>query len=509
MKNKILKLISCGFLLALLFSCVNTGGDGKRSYDRAREVHPIFKEVIEAGPYQALWSSLDKHEVPQWYRDSKVGISAHWGVYAVPGWTPKKDTPYGVAYAEWYWMWLQQNPAVKTYHKETYGDANYDDFINGTKNLKTGEIDGFFTEDFDAEAWMQLFKDAGAKYFFITSKHHDGYCLWDTDYTDRSSAKSGPYRDLLEELVNAARKLDMKVGFYYSFYEWFNPIYDEKAKSENPNYFGLKDLKDENNNGILNEYVDDYMIPQLKELIDKFQPDCLYFDGEWEHGFEYWRGREIIAYYYNQAHARGQEVLVNDRFGQAKEGLPDTRGRHGDLFHVEYFANIDRTNAWAMWRGFGNSYGYNRNEAESNILTIKETIQEVVNVVSDNGNIEFNIGPKADGTLADFEVERLEAMGKWLKVNGEAIYNCDKSEVRAQKFGKITQNFETKNIYLHVYDWPENGLLKIKRFPQTISKASLLDGGAEISFSQDEKGLELILPENAPDPYVSVIKLTY
>ena len=328
------------------------------------ELHPLLGETIKAGPYEPQWASLVTHPLPEWFQRDKIGMSAHWGPYAVPGWTPRKDTPYGVAYAEWYMNWLQTgNKAVNEYQKNTYGGVPYDDFLDGTKNLSTGEIDGFFTKDFDAERWMQTFKDAGVKYFFLTAKHHDGFCLWDTKYTDRNAKQMGPKRDLLRELVDAARAQDIKIGFYYSFYEWYNPIY--LGKSDLSGHKGIKKLNDEDGDGNSSEYVDDFMIPQIKELIDNFHPDLLYFDGEWDHGYPYWRGRQIAAYYYNQAAQRGQEVIVNDRFGQKKEGTSDTRGVYGDIYHVEYVANIDRSKPWAMWRGFGNSYGYNRNEHPS------------------------------------------------------------------------------------------------------------------------------------------------
>ncbi len=475
-----------GFVvMVLLFLVVNFAESGELPTEDPPQtnLHPMLKDVIEAGPYEAQWKSIIKHKAPEWFTKSKVGISAHWGPYAVPGWTPRKDTPYGVAYSEWYWVWMKNNKAVKKYQQDVYGGAKYDDFIDGVKNLKTGEVEGFYTKDFDADEWMRLFKEAGAKYFFITAKHHDGFCIWDSEYTDRNSMKMGPKRDLYGEMVTAARKHGLKIGLYYSFYEWNNPIYRGKPAK---GYKGVKDLKDADGDGKRNEFVDDFMIPQLKELVDKYQPDCMFFDGEWEHGYPYWRGRQFIAYYYNQAAKRGQEVLVNDRFGQAKEGVSDTRGVYGDIWHVEYHANIDRDKKpWAMWRGFGNSYGYNRNEHPNNILTHDQVIKMVVDVVSDNGNIEFNLGPKADGTIAAFEVERLKVMGKWLKVNGEAIYDTVKSPVGKLKHGRVTHNVETKTLYYHVYDWPTNGVIDLGGVRSKIVDAKLLANGKAVGVMQD------------------------
>ncbi|MEM6569129.1 MAG: alpha-L-fucosidase, partial [Planctomycetota bacterium] len=167
-------------------------------------LHPMLAPVIRQGPFEPSWASLVTHPLPSWFRDSKIGLSAHWGPYCVPGWTPRKDTPYGVAYAEWYWQWMRSNEAVREYHAEHYGDARYDAFIDGTRNLVSGETEGYFTKDFDADAWMELFASAGVRYFFITAKHHDGFCLWDSAYTGRDAADMGPRRDLYGELVTAA-----------------------------------------------------------------------------------------------------------------------------------------------------------------------------------------------------------------------------------------------------------------------------------------------------------------
>ena len=479
-------------------------------------LHPMLAEVIEAGPFQAQWSSLAEHPMPEWYQQERIGLSAHWGPYAVPGWTPRKDTPYGVAYAEWYWHWLRDgNEAVNEYQEETYGKIVYDDFIDGTLNLKTGKKDGFLAGDFDADRWMKTFKDAGAKYFFITSKHHDGFCLWDSKYTDRNAAKMGPKRDLLRELVDAARKHGLRIGFYYSFYEWYNPIYmvnnPTQLRSDYlTGYKGVTELQDRDGDGVYSEYVDDFMIPQVKELIDNFHPDYLCFDGEWEHGYTYWRGRQLMAYYYNQAAARGQEVVINDRFGGDKDGLTGTRGKYGDFYHVEYFADVDRAKPWAMWRGFGNSYGYNRNEHPGNILSPEESVRMMIDVVADNGNVEFNLGPRGDGTVPEFELERLAAMGKWLSVNGESIYGTVKSPVGVLPHGRITHKPREKTIYFHVYDWPMDGRVELPGIINEITSARLLDGGEELEVSKPSRNLVHIqVPEKAPDPYSSVLVLTY
>ncbi len=472
-------------------------------------IHPMLAPVIEAGPYVPRWESLVTHPLPDWFSEAKIGLSAHWGPYAVPGWTPRKDSPYGVAYAEWYWNWLTSgNVAVNEYHTETYGDVAYSAFFNGTKNLKTGEQDGFFTADFDADRWMQTFAAAGVRYFFITAKHHDGFCLWDSAYTNRNAKQMGPKRDLLRELSDAARKHGIKIGFYYSFYEWYNPIY--RGNTDISGYAGIKELGDEDGDGKAGEYVDDFMVPQIKELIDKYQPDYLCFDGEWDHGYPYWRARQVVAYYYNQAAARGQEVLVNDRFGQAKEGVSDTRGVYGDFYHVEYHADIDRSKPWAMWRGFGNSYGYNRNEHPDNILSRTETIRMLVDVVAGNGNLEFNIGPKADGTLAAFELDRLAAMGEWVKVNGAAIYGMHKSPLGELPFGRLTHDPKNKVINILVYDWPAEGSLTVPRITNRPLEAMMLaDGKAVEVVATEGGGWQLCVPTEVPASAATVIKVSY
>lgn len=455
-------------------------------------IHPMLKIK---GPYQPVDESLSKHKQPSWFTSDKVGISMHWGVYAVPGWSPVNDTPGGTSYSEWYWMHMK-DPQIAEYHKKQFGEKTYDELINLFK-----------TENFNADEWIRNLKENGVKYFFITSKHHDGFCLWNTKYTDRNSAKMGPKRDLLEELGKACRKYGLKYGFYYSLYEWFNPLYLRDHDPKNKEKYD-KMISDGVYTGLIEHknYVDNFMIPQLVELTEKFNPDFLYFDGEWDEPESFWKMRQFVAWYYNRAAARGQEVMVNDRWGR---GL---RGKVGDLVHVEYQYGAELrggTKLWAEWRGFGYSFGYNRNE--KHYLTPEEAIRTVANCASGNGNVEFNIGPTADGHIPAPDFALLNAVGTWLKINGAAVYGASPNPIEKPSWGNISWQPAKKKLYLHVYDWPKNREIKLLGLKNKLKKAKLLaDPKTKIHFTTEDNSLVLKgLPINSPDKAVTVIELTY
>jgi alpha-L-fucosidase len=347
------------------------------------------------GPYKPTWESLGTHKMPSWYEDAKIGLSMHWGVYSVPGWAPREK---GISYAEWYGYRMHEkgNPTVD-YHKETYGENfSYDDFIPKWK-----------AEEFDPYDWARFAKKMGAKYYFITSKHHDGFCLWPSKFTDRNAMAMGPKKDLLGQFFEAGRKEGLKVGFYYSLYEWYNPVYTGKDIP----YAGLKKVSN---------YVDDFMIPQIKELIDLYHPDFIYFDGEWDHPESFWKMKEVVAYYYNEAAKRNQEVFVNDRLGN------EDRGKHGDLYNVEY--DFDKGNEgslnhkWSYWQGIAKTFGYNKDTDLEDVMSPKQFIDKVIIGVSKNGNFDINVGPTAAGKIPEYEQYPLLQLGEWLNTNGEAIY---------------------------------------------------------------------------------------
>jgi alpha-L-fucosidase len=238
---------------------------GLAGISRAAETNPGAP-----GSYTSGWESLDAHPCPAWYRDAKIGLYFHWGLSSVPGWAPREG---GTPYAEWYWNSMRDpnNPTWR-YHRETYGEKfGYDDFIPRFRagRYRPGE-------------WVDLAKRSGAKYLFVNAKHHDGFCLWPTRYTRRNARDLGPRRDLIGPLADAARDAGLKFGFYYSFYEWYNPLYT----GQDADYTGLVSVRN---------YVDDFMAPQVRELIDRYHPDFLYFDGEWDRVADFWKSRDLVA----------------------------------------------------------------------------------------------------------------------------------------------------------------------------------------------------------------------
>ena len=431
-----------------------------------------FNKISAQDRYEATWESLDSHEIPQWYKDAKLGLSLHWGVYAVPAWAPRLS---GISYAEWYGnrMKDQNNPTYQ-YHIDNYGsDFSYDDFIPLWK-----------AESYNAKEWAKFAKQMGAKYIFITSKHHDGFCLWPSKYTDRNAFKMGPKKDILGEFFDAAREEGLKVGLYYSLYEWYNPLY---TGVDIP-YAGMKEV---------DNYVDDFMIPQIKELIDLYQPDFFYFDGEWDHPEPFWRMKEVVAYYYNEAEKRNQEVFVNDRLGQGE------RGKHGDLFNVEYGYDTESegllTHKWSYWQGIAKTFGYNQDTNLEDILSPKEFIDKVIMGVSQNGNFDINVGPTAAGVIPDYEQYPLLELGKWLDINGEAIYGTQYRDIQNEGDAYFT----TKDDYVYAiylkWQGEEFNLKSVK--PIEGSKITMLGVSGELDWEWSEsEGLTIIYPNHKARP---------
>ena len=413
--------------------------------------------------YENNWESLNKRPVPEWFGDAKFGIFIHWGLYSVPAFTRKGD------YAEWYMRQIEEDTEARAFHNRVYGEnTKYEDFVSG-----------FTAELFDAKKWADLFQKSGAKYMNIVSKHHDGYCLYKSDYAwNWNSVDVGPHRDFLQELKDALAETDVRFGVYHSVYEWFHPTY-----LKNPEQYALE-----------------HLIPMLKELVEKYQPNTLFTDGEWEHPSSVWHSTEFLQWLYNESSVK-DIIVPNDRWGK------ETRGVHGGNFTTEYGFVGDINNSMTTedvadmryfeeCRGIGRSFGVNRIETTDDYMSAAELIEMLVQLVSAGGNLLLNVGPNADGTIPVIMQERLEQMGDWLKVNGEGIYASRK--LKKSKLDKVWYTQKDGRIYVFFTGFPFGEKTVDLAFDPAY-KARLLGCDAKVEIAEAEDGLKFIFPAINPD----------
>jgi len=342
--------------------------------------------------YTPDWESLESRPLPDWYEDAKFGIFIHWGLFSVP------------AYAnEWYWLWLDGDgmwpsewkiPNVSAWHYKTFGkDFKYQDFA-----------DMFTAKEWSPETWAKLFQKAGAKYVVLTSKHHEGFTLWPSKYSWNWNAMDrGPKRDLVGDLAKEVRAHNLTFGLYHSMYEWFNPLY----------------LEDKKNNFTTRNFVTTKTMPELHEIVEKYEPDVIFSDGEWETTEEYWGSKEFLTWLYNDSPVK-DTVVVNDRWGNT------TRLKHGGYYSGEDRQQPGKTLLGHKWENCLTidrySWGYNRMQQIENYLPDYEILQQLTSTVAFGGNLLLNVGPTADGIILPIFQERLVSVGDFLEINGEAIY---------------------------------------------------------------------------------------
>jgi alpha-L-fucosidase len=453
--------------------------------------------------YQPTWQSLDKRPVPAWFTQAKFGIFIHWGMYAVPGWCSKGN------YAEWYQYGLQTNDTARQqYHKAKFGNKTYYDLAPDFK-----------AELFKPDEWAKLFEQSGAKYIVLTSKHHDGYTLWQSKEANKTwgfpwnAVELGPKRDLIAELFAAVRKTSVHAGMYYSLYEWFNPLWKSDKK----------------------KFVEEHTWPQMKELIHNYQPDVFWTDGDWEADENVWKSKEFLTWLYNESPVK-DKVVVNDRWGAG------VRFNHGGIYTPEYQPDLDfEDHAWEESRGMGYSYGYNREEDAWDYNSTRSLVLQLVDKVSRGGNFLLDIGPDEHGKIPPIMQERLLQMGEWLQLNGEAIYSTTRWKEHSQwsegnrnytnRSGdmllKITVDpdpgYAVKEVF-YTYNAGSNALYAISpKYPanrKLVLKNIVLPSGTVIRFLSTQQKLswkqagtnvEIQLPEYNPEkmkaPYAYAVKI--
>ncbi len=437
--------------------------------------------------YEATWESLDSRPMPGWFNEAKFGIFIHWGVCSVPAWRPVSDTRYA-SYAEWYYAKVigDLENGGQAFHEKNFGkDFEYRAFAPL-----------FRAELFDPDYWAALFRRSGANYVVLTSKHHDGYCLWPTKSPykkDWNSLTAGPKRDLVGELTAAVRKQGLRMGLYYSIIEWeTNPTgrtesgyFLDKATVEK---YGIPE----------DDYVDGHLLPQLTELVTNYRPCLLFADGgEWDGSADAWKTREFLAWLYNEAPNR-DEVVVNDRW--AKE-MP---GKHGDYFSSEYRDSgaVGPEHPWEESRGLGGSYGFNRAENIEDYMTAKELVHELVHIVSRGGNFLLNVGPTSDGRIPLIMQQRLLEIGDWLRVNGEAIYGTqawrrptpgdDKDEP------SVFFTVKDKDLYAICSEWPGRDIVIRGVGRNEGLSVRMLGLEKSLEWQAGDQGIVITLPQVSP-----------
>ncbi|OKL56297.1 hypothetical protein UA08_08549 [Talaromyces atroroseus] len=458
-------------------------------------------------------SNLARHEAPQWYDEAKFGILIHWGPYSVPGWG--NSTPYE-SYAEWFWWYSNHQAADKSdfydYRLRTFGpDWNYDDgFVN------------FTAAYWDPKEWVDLIYDSGAKYFVLTTKHHDGFALFNTSTTsNRNALHYGPRRDIVKELFDAAETYQpsLRRGTYFSLPEWFNPEFGPYGFAQlsgnastswpgiiarNP-YTGL----DEPYTGLLpvDDFITDLMVPQMDILAYNYSTDILWCDCGAANGTA-----GFAARWWNHAREQNRQVTINSRCG-----IPEA----SDFDTPEYATfSSAQLRKWESNEGMDPySYGYNRATASSLFMNATTIVQDLVDMVSKNGNFLLDFGPRADGTIVEAEMQNLRMAGKWIHSHGEAIFNTTYWFVMTEIADQGVRFTQTNDAFYILFlekpapssDIHINAPLPLLRGDVVTVVADENQPPSFISWESSDSGFTFHVPESAweNETYCWVLKIAY
>ncbi|CAH1099941.1 unnamed protein product [Psylliodes chrysocephalus] len=418
-----------------------------------------------SGKYEPNWKSLDTRPLPKWYDDAKIGIFIHWGVFSVPS--------FG---SEWFWSsWKGKSSEYIDYMKHNYPETfTYQEFAKDFK-----------AEFFDANEWANIFADSGARYIVLTSKHHEGYTLWPSKYSySWNSLDVGPGRDVIDELSKAVRSHNLTFGLYHSLYEWFNPMYgSDKASNFTKQIF-----------------VNNKMIPEMMELINNYQPSVLWSDGDWEAPDTYWKSTEFLAWLYNDSPVK-DEIVTNDRWGMG------TSCKHGDIYSCKdrYNPGTLQKHKWENAMTIDKqSWGFRRNAKLSDFFTIEELLSELASTISCGGNLLMNVGPTKDGIIAPIFQERLQQMGQWLKINGEAIYGTKPWIVQNDTLTSAVWYTSKDSVFYAIsLKWPKDNILSLKsplKFFRNVKTVVNLLGNEEdgiLKWTIDNDAVNIRFPDMA------------
>jgi alpha-L-fucosidase len=407
---------------------------------------------------------LTKEERLEWFRDAKLGIFIHWGYYGVNG--------IGESWS--------------MYHKQ----VSYEDYMDQGKK--------FTAENYDPVEWAKLFKKIGARYAVLTTKHHDGVALWDTQLSDLNVKEKTPaQKDLVAPFVTALRNEDLKVGLYFSLCDWSHPDYDVVFPRPNTK----KDYPQKNQKELSSwERFIRFYKGQLKEIDDEFHPDLYWFDGDWEKSSEQWQAQSLK----DSLLKWNPNTIINSRLKS-----------YGDYSTPEQGVPIVRPEgAWEFCMTMNDNWGYY--PSDTNYKPKSQIIRTFVEVIASGGNLLLNIGPKPDGTIATEQKERLLALGDWIKKHDAAVFNSKAGLPDGHFYGPTLISKDNKKIYLCLFDAPKN-YISLRGIQNKVKSIVVVGKEQNLSFERNGGAawnnipgiLRIEVPEtDSLDRYVTILEVT-
>ncbi len=421
-------------------------------------------------------SRQEKEARMQWWNEARFGMFIHWGLYSIPAGVYKGRQIPGIG------EWIMQKAPIPVEEYEKYASQ-----FNPVK--------------FDAGEWVKIARDAGMKYIVITSKHHDGFCLWDSKVTKWDVMDATPFkRDILKELKEACDQNDIKLCFYHSIMDWHHP--DVQA----PFYPNYNDTKRSNPN--FPRYVNNYLKPQLRELIENYgNLGILWFDGEWIKDWTSAMGKDM----YNYVRSLQPDIIINNRVDKGRrgmQGMNEEGNFAGDYGTPEQ--EIPDTGLpgvpWESCMTMNDTWGYK--SYDSNWKSSETLIRNIIDITSKGGNYLLNVGPTSEGLIPEASVQRLKAIGAWMQVNGQAIHGTSASPFEKPVWGRYTR--KPGKIFAHVFERPADGVLNVPVPAVQVKNIYLLGADHEsLVPAPAGEGIQIRLPNVLPDRIASVIVIEY
>jgi alpha-L-fucosidase len=450
------------------------------SHASTMKITPVvaaFTLSFLAYPLARAESPAEKTERMQWFNDARFGMFIHWGVYSEAAGNFKGKPVPGAG------EWLQDGGKIPA--------AEYREEL----------LPKFNPVKYDPEAWVIAAKNAGMKYIVITSKHHDGFCLWDSKLTDWDVGSSPHKKDLLKPLADACKKHGIKFCLYHSIMDWSHPDYGTKASWRGNANNPQPDM----------DRFTAYLKGQLKEIVNDYQPGILWFDGEWEGAWTHERGADL----YDYLRKLDSKLIINNRVDKGRAGMhghttdSKFKGDYGTPEQEIPATGFGEGVAWESCMTMNGTWGFKT--ADTGWKSTETLVRNLIDIASKGGNYLLNVGPTGEGEIPAASLEQLAAIGEWMKVNGESIHGTTASLFPKVSWNGRSTTRRTSNgntsVYLHVFAKPEDGKIAVRGLVNRPESASILGQPGNLEISGKEGAWAIQIP--ATNPIATVVALTF